>query len=126
MICRAARGADVNAWSARVPAARFRNPKRHLGHLSGARLRCLPLVRAFSHAARNFAIASSRVAAVPFVKPRVAGVTIRDHSGPLAPRGRRGALSRQSSGAPRGGVAKDYFRIAEYVRQQARDAERET
>jgi hypothetical protein len=32
---------------------------------------------AFSHAARNFAIACSRVEALPFVTPGVAGVTIR-------------------------------------------------
>jgi hypothetical protein len=34
---------------------------------------CFAFAFAFSHAARNFAIASTRVAAVPFVTPRVAG-----------------------------------------------------
>jgi hypothetical protein len=37
-------------------------------------------VDAFSHAARNFAIASSRVAAVPFVTPGVAGVMKTDQN----------------------------------------------
>jgi hypothetical protein len=38
-------------------------------------------VFAFSHAARNFAIASSRVAAVPFVTPFLAGqMDVIDHA----------------------------------------------
>jgi len=68
VICRAARGADVK--SARVPAARFRSPKRHLGYLSGAS-QMLAVGSRLLPNRPNFAIASSRVAAVPFVAPFV-------------------------------------------------------